>query len=72
MLSANSKHIARAVILIPIFFIICLLYQSFIPELAMVSRIWLSEKINIAIGTIISTTVTAAPCPVLAIPPPWI
>ena len=49
-------------------FIFILLYQSFIPELAIVSRILLCASTNIIIGTIITTMVAAEPTPARATP----
>ena len=43
--------------------------QSFRPELAMVSTIWPWERMKIVMGTIMTTTVTAAAWPVRAMPP---
>ena len=46
--------------------------QSFKPDEAMVSRIWLWDRIKMEIGTSITITVTAAAWPVRATPPAWI
>ena len=46
--------------------------QSFRPELAMVSRIRLWDRMKMTIGTIMTMTVTAAAWPVRAMPPAWI
>lgn len=44
-------------------------FYSFMPEVAIVCMTLLWEMMNSVIGTIISSSATAAPTPALAIPP---